>query len=208
MVNLDPGTSKYTVDGVGSFDSRQQAMAWEHAQGAQGGGRSGGGGIEDGILGAVWTIFLLLGKLVGFLIGLVVGLLLKLGMVGKVCMTGLVGLLGFIVSYILFDSFIPSNFVVSILAIAGTAATGFWFWVWHYPIVKIIPLFHFTYLTARTFSIAFYGSIIIWIALALVTKMNEGTAMGVGIGIAFLLSVIYWLWKTFEFKVFLEETEE
>jgi len=204
MVNQDPGTSKWTIDGVGSFDSRQQAMAWEHAHGSQGGG--GGGGIEDGILGAIWTIFLLLGKLVGSLIGLVVGLLLKMGIVGKVCMAGLVGLLGFIVSYILFDSFIPSNFVVSILSIAGTAATGFWFWVWHYPLVKIIPLFHFTYLSARTFSIAFYGSII-WIALALITKMHEGTAMGVGIGIAFLLSVIYWLWKTFEFKVFLEEQD-
>jgi hypothetical protein len=166
------------------------------------GGGGGGGGMESALLGALWALFLVFGKVVGRVSGFLIGLVLKLGMVGKIVLTTLMVFSGYTVVYVLVSTFIPFEWIRQIISLIGCAGIGYWFWKWHYSTIKNIPLLDFSRLSGYTFSIFFYGTIILWIVLAIFTSLKENAAMGVGMVIALILSILYWLWKTNPYKSF------
>ena len=154
------------------------------------------GDFVDKALKLIWTVFLILGKLVGRVLGFILGLFLKLGIVGRVILTLVMGLFAAVVFEGMLPQFIPFGWLVRTISIIGAVGIMVWFWQWHYKVIKNIPLREFSRLMGYTFSIWFYGSIILWVILALATSMKKNVAMVSSMGICLVLAALYWLWKT------------
>ena len=150
----------------------------------------------------VLLIFLIVPVLLAKLVGIVFGLLGKVPVAGRIVQTFLVAFAGAFVFLICLAGIVSGiGNIQTINAIAlfgGFAVAGYWYYLYHYHVVKYMGVMIFSDLLTRSFSIAFYGGILLGIIGGFVAK---GETIGVffGVLIAFIAAVIFYINKTKQF---------
>jgi len=151
----------------------------------------------------ILLIFLIVPVLCAKLVGIVFGLLGKIPIIGRIIQTilwaiacAIVGLIG------LGGISAGAGNIQTILAlglVGGFAGGAFWFYLYHFHVVKHMGVMIFADILTRSFSIAFYGGIIGAIIGGIISK---GEMMGVFIGvlIAFIAALIFYIKKTRQFS--------
>ena len=148
-------------------------------------------------------IFMIFGKVVGLILGFIIGIFLKLGIVGRIILSLFVTIAAIAALLVVRETVFTSELsdstrmlidsVISIIAIF----VGFWFFKWHFPIIKNIPIANFSGYVAECFSICFYGSIFIMVLRVILRKEDNWL---IGLGIPFLGALIVWFVKTMPYK--------
>lgn len=212
MANFNPGTQKWeTSSGTGSFDSRQQAMAWENAHGKnhesfEDGVMGGIGDVIGNIAGSVIGFILkIIPYLIGFLLGSLIAVILKLKIVGKIILTA------FTVSCVLslLAILTPNILALQIAAYVVAILAGAWFWFYHYNALLKLSGSYWIYISIKTALICFTGPLIcgvIYLGYFLLamggavkgTYLSEAIAWGFIIGIPAVIAVIYWFRKIYK----------
>jgi len=208
MANQDPMTGKWTSDGGGSYDTAYQADAASRVRKGSGGGGGGGG------FGAIFLIVVLIGPIIAAkVIGFLWGIFFKLGVVGRVIQSVIVGVVlsVIIISFGLtpllnkifpgtaqigIDPLTPGMLIMLIISLVLVLAviavcTLFYFYL-VFPVFSKMSIGEFSDLVKFTFMFPWFG---LW-AYGLLSFMNLPVVGKIMLAIGLITAVVLFIQRT------------
>ena len=202
-VNQDPGTGKWTIDGVGNFDSQQQAESWQSAKNSEDFGSAFGNMMGELAGNMLFLVFKIIPYIIGFLLGSLLFLILKLRIVGRIISTLL---LAFIVLILLpnLQIFDPEsatyaawlNDMMGLVVILPVCA---WYWFVHYKALVRLPYGQITFMSSKFLATCFLGPVFIGIfwfgatLFGLIPDMSLTMVFVLICCIPAVIAIIYWI---------------
>jgi len=152
----------------------------------------------------ILLIFLIVPVLCAKLVGIIFAALGKIPAAGRIVQTVIVAISGAVVGLMFFAGIYSvivgvtngqSQAINAVGLCGGFAFAGFWYYLYHFHVVQYMGIKIFSDLLTRSFSIAFYGSILLAIIGGIIAK-GEITGVFIGVLIAFIAAIVFYINKT------------
>ena len=149
-------------------------------------------------------IFLIVPVICAKLVGIIFAALGKIPAAGRILQTVIVAISGAVVGLMLFAGIYSvivgvtngqSQAINAVGMCGGFAFAAFWYYLYHFHVVQYMGIKIFSDLLTRSFSIAFYGGILLAIIGGIIAK-GEIAGVFLGVVIAFIVAIVFYIKKT------------